>query len=95
MGHFQFCCLVKVQRKNPMPKGRMWVTQEPTYSWAFCFNTCKLPLFFFNPLQIPKDGAKLDKRETHGSVSEWLMETDCKSVGLRLRWFKSSPAHHF
>ncbi len=52
-------------------------------------------LIFPNPLLFLKRGATIINRETNGSVSEWLMETDCKSVGLRLRWFKSSPAHHF
>ena len=28
-----------------------------------------------------------------GSVPEWLKGTDCKSVGFRLRWFESTPAH--
>jgi hypothetical protein len=27
-------------------------------------------------------------------VPEWLKGTDCKSVGVSLRWFESSPAHH-
>ena len=27
-----------------------------------------------------------------GSMPEWLKGTDCKSVGLHLRWFKSSSA---
>ena len=31
-----------------------------------------------------------------GGVPEWLKGADCKSVGLRLRWFESSPLHqHF
>jgi hypothetical protein len=28
-------------------------------------------------------------------VPEWLKGTDCKSVGARLRWFKSNPLHHY
>ena len=28
-----------------------------------------------------------------GGVPEWLKGTDCKSVGVRLRWFESSPLH--
>ena len=35
------------------------------------------------------------KQETQykkGSMPEWLKGTDCKSVGIRLRWFKSSSA---
>ncbi len=28
-----------------------------------------------------------------GGVPEWLKGTDCKSVGLRLRWFESNPLH--
>ncbi len=27
-------------------------------------------------------------------MPEWLKGTDCKSVGARLRWFKSNPLHH-
>ena len=30
-----------------------------------------------------------------GGVSEWLKETGCKPVGVRLRWFESNPLHHF
>ena len=29
-----------------------------------------------------------------GGVPEWLKGADCKSVGLRLRWFESIPLHH-
>ena len=29
-----------------------------------------------------------------GGVPEWLKGADCKSVGLRLRWFESSLLHH-
>ena len=28
-----------------------------------------------------------------GGVPEWLKGADCKSVGLRLRWFESSLLH--
>ncbi len=28
-------------------------------------------------------------------MPEWLKGADCKSAGLRLRWFEPSPAHHF
>ena len=28
-------------------------------------------------------------------MPEWLKGADCKSVGLRLRWFESNPLHHF
>ena len=28
-------------------------------------------------------------------MPEWLKGTDCKSVGASLRWFESTPAHHF
>jgi hypothetical protein len=30
-----------------------------------------------------------------GEVAEWLMAADCKSALLRVRWFESSPLHHF
>ena len=29
-----------------------------------------------------------------GGVPEWPKGTDCKSVVVRLRWFKSTPLHH-
>src|SRR5580698_2098166 len=34
-----------------------------------------------------------NSRPPAGGVPEWLKGTDCKSVGLRLRWFKSNPLH--
>ena len=30
---------------------------------------------------------------TRGGVPEWLKGADCKSAGVRLRWFESSPLH--
>ena len=33
--------------------------------------------------------------EFFGGVPEWLKGADCKSVGLRLHWFESSPLHQF
>ena len=33
-------------------------------------------------------------RGYRGEVAEWLMAADCKSAGLHLRWFESSPLHH-
>jgi hypothetical protein len=30
-----------------------------------------------------------------GEVAEWLKAADCKSAGFILRWFESSPLHHF
>ena|GEM_PF-1750549 len=36
---------------------------------------------------------RIENGKSHGSVPEWLMGADCKSAGLRLRWFKSNPAH--
>ena len=30
-----------------------------------------------------------------GEVAEWLMAADCKSALLRVRWFESSPLHHW
>ena len=29
-----------------------------------------------------------------GRMPEWLKGADCKSAGLRLRWFESSSYHH-
>ncbi|EFA70279.1 hypothetical protein CRC_01181 [Cylindrospermopsis raciborskii CS-505] len=40
---------------------------------------------FPNPLPKSKSAANLVKVEQKGSVSERLMEADCKSAGLRLR----------
>ena len=31
----------------------------------------------------------------HGSVPEWTKGTDCKSVGVRLRWFESTRSQFF
>ena len=31
---------------------------------------------------------------TNGVVPEWLKGADCKSAGVCLRWFESSPRHH-
>jgi hypothetical protein len=28
-----------------------------------------------------------------GGVPEWLKGADCKSAGVRLRWFESNPLH--
>ena len=46
-----------------------------------------------------RDGATrgqpvLSSRALRGGVPEWLKGADCKSVGLRLRWFESSLLHH-
>ena len=30
-----------------------------------------------------------------GGVPEWLKGADCKSAGVRLRWFESNPLHHY
>ncbi len=30
-----------------------------------------------------------------GVVPEWLKGADCKSAGVSLRWFESTPHHHF
>ena len=30
-----------------------------------------------------------------GRVPEWLKGADCKSAGVRLRWFESNPFHQF
>lgn len=37
--------------------------------------------------------AVLKSRACLGGVPEWLKGADCKSVGLRLRWFESSLLH--
>ena len=33
------------------------------------------------------------ERAEDGGVPEWLKGADCKSAGLRLRWFESNPLH--
>jgi hypothetical protein len=33
-------------------------------------------------------------RFRRGGVPEWLKGADCKSAGVRLRWFESNPLHH-
>lgn len=37
--------------------------------------------------------SSLEEQLIFASVVEWSITTDCKSVGLCLRWFESSPAH--
>src|SRR5262245_55170275 len=32
---------------------------------------------------------------TPGEVAEWLKAADCKSARASVRWFESSPLHHF
>ncbi len=32
-------------------------------------------------------------RFRRGGVPEWLKGADCKSAGVRLRWFESNPLH--
>lgn len=41
-------------------------------------------------LVFPKPCDTISNRERHGSVSEWLMEADCKSAGLA--YAGSNPA---
>jgi hypothetical protein len=41
---------------------------------------------------LPKS---LDNAGFCGEVAEWLMAADCKSALLRVRWFESSPLHHY
>ena len=43
------------------------------------------------PLSLRR-GARVAKSR-YGGVPEWLKGADCKSVGLRLRWFESIPLH--
>ncbi len=42
---------------------------------------------------IDADGAGRYVRPLPGGVPEWLKGADCKSAGVRLRWFESSPLH--
>src|SRR3569623_2466584 len=32
---------------------------------------------------------------TWGQVAEWLKAADCKSARASVRWFESSPVHHY
>ena len=43
---------------------------------------------------LPETPDFVDNREFRGEVPEWLKGADCKSVGLRLRWFESNLLHH-
>ena len=45
-------------------------------------------------LRSTKDGHLPDLCGKSGGVPEWPKGTDCKSVVVRLRWFKSTPLHH-
>ena len=38
-------------------------------------------------------GLALTPASRFGGVPEWLKGADCKSAGVRLRWFESSPLH--
>ena len=42
-----------------------------------------------------RTAAKLTGRTGHGQIPEWPNGADCKSAGLRLRWFESIFAHEF
>ena len=35
-----------------------------------------------------------EKTRVYGRVCKWLKRADCKSVLVRVRWFKSNPSHH-
>ena len=39
-------------------------------------------------------GLALVPASRFGGVPEWLKGADCKSAGVRLRWFESNPLHH-
>jgi hypothetical protein len=39
-------------------------------------------------------GLALVPASRRGGVPEWLKGADCKSAGVRLRWFESNPLHH-
>ena len=49
-------------------------------------------LFSFQLLTEAKK-AVIIRSSRYGGVPEWLKGADCKSVGLRLRWFESIPLH--
>ena len=38
-------------------------------------------------------GLALVPASQRGGVPEWLKGADCKSAGVRLRWFESNPLH--
>ena len=37
----------------------------------------------------------IERFAVSGRMAEWSKATDCKSVGESLRWFESSPYHHY
>ena len=60
----------------------------------------KLATRFLTWEKGPKGPKAFDKQPHHrnnswfpGGVPEWLKGADCKSVGLRLRWFESNLLH--
>ena len=52
------------------------------------------PIASSRELRRSKEGHLPDLSGTSGGVPEWPKGTDCKSVVVRLRWFKSTPLHH-
>ena len=42
-----------------------------------------------------RTAAKLIGRTGYGQIPEWPNGADCKSAGLRLRWFESIFAHEY
>ena len=38
---------------------------------------------------------RLERDKPRGEVAEWLKAADCKSARASVRWFESSPLHHF
>ena len=45
------------------------------------------------PRQVKNHKKSATIEDFPGGVPEWLKGADCKSVGLRLRWFESSLLH--
>jgi hypothetical protein len=44
--------------------------------------------------RVDRDGGlALVPASRRGGVPEWLKGADCKSAGVRLRWFESNPLH--
>ena len=61
----------------------------------FCSGNAITQICLQKLLAFPKPYATIKNRETNGSMSEWLMETDCKSVAkATLVQIQLGPSHY-
>jgi hypothetical protein len=70
---------------------RLWGGLLPGFSVVS--RTVMLGKEIFWRMALPCKKAVLQSLAHLGGVPEWLKGADCKSVGLRLRWFESSLLH--